>query len=305
MNTTEQRAAARPERFQDELIRPFLALVMIAGTIARWPYSAILYPQVALPLFILVSIAAVGTLLPWTRLSGGQQLAAMTATMLLASLLLPLAHQTTTAALFPYVAASSAGGKLASRRAAIGVAVAGALVAAGATWLAGLLAPTVSQWPLWVTLTIALPVYIGISNRDRRDALRSAQLAAEEAQRATASEAREAALLERGRIAREIHDVLGHSLSGIALQLDMADALRDSGARRSRPRPFAEPGRSPWTASARPGGPCTRCARTPCHCRTPCTNSPNTARSTSRSPARRAPSAPRSRTPLSGRRRRH
>ncbi|MCW2948583.1 MAG: two-component sensor histidine kinase, partial [Actinoallomurus sp.] len=56
-----------------------------------------------------------------------------------------------------------------------------------------------------------------------------AQLAAEEAQRAKESETREAALIERGRIAREIHDLLGHSLSGIALQLDMADALRDSG----------------------------------------------------------------------------
>jgi signal transduction histidine kinase len=80
-----------------------------------------------------------------------------------------------------------------------------------------------------VGLTVALPVNIGISRRDRRAALRSAQLAAEEAQRATASEAREAALIERGRIAREIHDILGHSLSGIAMQLDMADALRDSG----------------------------------------------------------------------------
>ncbi|MCQ4079285.1 histidine kinase [Streptomyces sp. RB6PN25] len=229
MTVTEQRPAARPERFRDELIRPFLALATIVGTIAQWPYSRILFPPVALPLFILASIAAVGTLLPWTRLTSRQQLAAMTAYVLLGSLLLPLAHQTTTAAFFPYLAASAAGGKLASRKAAIGVAVAGAVVASGATRLVELLAPNASQWPWWVALTVGLPVYIGISQRDRLDALHSAQLAAEEAQRATASEAREAALIERGRIAREIHDVLGHSLSGIALQLDMADALHEGG----------------------------------------------------------------------------
>jgi hypothetical protein len=167
MTTTEQRPAARPERFRDELIRPFFALATIGGTIAQWPFSRILFPPVALSLFVLVSIAAVGALLPWTRLSSRQQLAAMTAYMLLGSLLLPFAHQTTTAALFPYVAASAAGGKLASRRAAIGVAVAGAVVAAGAIRLAELLAPNASQWPWWVALTVALPVYIGISNTPR------------------------------------------------------------------------------------------------------------------------------------------
>lgn len=229
MTTMEPQPAARPERFRDELLRPFLVLATIAGTIAQWPSSRILFPQVALPLFILASIAAVGALFPWARLSSRQQLAAMTAYTLLGSLLLPLAHTTTAAALFPYLAAAAAGGKLGSRKAAIGVAVAGAVIAAGATWLVELLSPNPSQWPWWVALTVGLPVYIGISNRDRLDALHSAQLAAEEAQRASESEAREAALIERGRIAREIHDLLGHSLSGIALQLDMADALRDNG----------------------------------------------------------------------------
>jgi signal transduction histidine kinase len=135
----------------------------------------------------------------------------------------------TTAAFFPYAASRAVGVKIASRRAAAGIAVTGALVVAATTWLATLLAPHASQWPWWLTLTVGLPVYIGISNRDRHDALLSARVAAEEAQRARDSEAREAALIERGRIAREVHDVLGHSLSGIALQLDMADALRDSG----------------------------------------------------------------------------
>jgi signal transduction histidine kinase len=79
-----------------------------------------------------------------------------------------------------------------------------------------------AEWSWWLALSTALPVYLGIAQRDRRDALAFAE-------RAVESEAREAALLERTRIAREIHDVLGHSLSSIAIQLDMADALHSSG----------------------------------------------------------------------------
>ncbi|MEV5710507.1 histidine kinase [Actinoallomurus sp. NPDC052274] len=229
MTTPEERPPARPELFRDELIRPFVTLAALAVAVVQWPQKQILWPAVAVPLFVLTSIAAVGTLLPWTRLTGRSRLAAATVYMLLGSLLLPLAHHTATTSLFPFVAASTAGAKLASRTAAIGVAVAGSVVAAAATWLDGLLAPGSEQWPWWLTLTVGLPVYIGMSHRDRLEALRSARRAAEQAQRARESEAREAALIERGRIAREIHDVLGHSLSGIALQLDMADALRDSG----------------------------------------------------------------------------
>ncbi|WP_067564531.1 sensor histidine kinase [Nocardia acidivorans] len=41
---------------------------------------------------------------------------------------------------------------------------------------------------------------------------------------------RAAALAERGRIARDIHDVLAHTLGGLVLQLDAADALLEAGA---------------------------------------------------------------------------
>lgn len=40
---------------------------------------------------------------------------------------------------------------------------------------------------------------------------------------------RAAALSERGRIARDIHDVLAHTLGGLVLQLDAADALLEAG----------------------------------------------------------------------------
>ncbi|WP_327139558.1 sensor histidine kinase [Nocardia sp. NBC_01327] len=229
MTTTRQTQEARPERIRDELVQPVLVSAMVVGTIVQLPYAHIVYPAVTLPLFALVAAAAIGSQFPFRRLSSRGLFAMMSTYMLLAALLLPLLHSTTTGALFPYVAASATGAKLASRKAAVGIAVTGAVIAIGAALVVEWLAPASSQWPWWVPLTVCLPVYIGIANRDRRDALHSAQRAAEEARRATDSEAREAALLERGRIAREVHDVLGHSLSGIALQLDLADALHESG----------------------------------------------------------------------------
>jgi signal transduction histidine kinase len=60
---------------------------------------------------------------------------------------------------------------------------------------------------------------------------------AEETRVAREEQARSAALAERARIAREIHDVLAHSLAALSVQLETADALLESGraeqARRS------------------------------------------------------------------------
>ena len=47
----------------------------------------------------------------------------------------------------------------------------------------------------------------------------------EERERLNVERAHAAALAERGRIAREIHDVLAHSLSALTVQLEAADAL--------------------------------------------------------------------------------
>ncbi|MGW7532302.1 sensor histidine kinase [Amycolatopsis sp. NPDC054798] len=225
---TLERAPALLGQYRDELIQPALVLTSIACTAVQWPDAQIAYRPLALPLFILTSIAALVSLLPWPRYAGKWQIALMAVYMVFGAVLMPLAHSTF-APMFPFVAASASGIKLASRRAAVAIACSGAVVAAGATWVVSLLSPDLVQWPVWLTLTVPLPVALGISHRDRLDSIRNAHLAAESAQRARESEAREAALVERGRIAREIHDVLGHSLSGIALQLDMADALRDSG----------------------------------------------------------------------------
>ncbi|WP_203921230.1 sensor histidine kinase [Rugosimonospora africana] len=52
---------------------------------------------------------------------------------------------------------------------------------------------------------------------------------AEETRLARENEARSAALDERARIAREIHDVLAHSLAALTVQLETADALLETG----------------------------------------------------------------------------
>jgi len=57
--------------------------------------------------------------------------------------------------------------------------------------------------------------------------LRQAQLREERA--GAADRARAAALAERTRIAREIHDILAHSLADLSIQLELADALLTDG----------------------------------------------------------------------------
>ena len=110
-----------------------------------------------------------------------------------------------------FIASARAGERLPRRGTALALAAAGSVVALATTLLMWAVDADVKQTPWWVALATWIPVYMGISRRDRAAALVSAQTAA--------------ALGERSRIAREIHDVLGHSLSGIAMQLDLADAL--------------------------------------------------------------------------------
>ncbi|MEV0260296.1 histidine kinase [Streptomyces sp. NPDC050617] len=208
----------------DDLAQPFIAVTATVLTAMQLPRAHLVAPFLAVPLFVVVAACSFAAILSWSRLSHRTQIAIAGGYAVLAAVLLPLAHNTV-APFFAYSAAATAGAKLATRRAAVGVAVAGAVSAATTVWIAERLSPSPDYWPWWLALTVGMPVYMGISKRDRREALASARRAAAEAQRATESEARTAALMERGRIAREIHDVLGHSLSGIALQLDMADAL--------------------------------------------------------------------------------
>ncbi|MFE7600861.1 sensor histidine kinase [Streptomyces sp. NPDC057494] len=72
-------------------------------------------------------------------------------------------------------------------------------------------------------------VLAGMSGRSRNQAVEAAISAAESAERAARAEARTLVLTERSRVARDVHDVLAHSLAGINMQLELADALIEVG----------------------------------------------------------------------------
>jgi signal transduction histidine kinase len=69
---------------------------------------------------------------------------------------------------------------------------------------------------------IVVIVLLGLNRRTRAAQLAQAELAVARAQTAAEEHARSAALAERTRIARELPDVLAHSLAGLALNLQGA-----------------------------------------------------------------------------------
>jgi signal transduction histidine kinase len=221
-------------RFADDLVRPlvFAAIAAIATTqFLQRP------PVVLAALTWACLVVAVGTGFAMTFLHRGLPERARVALAWLYAvvgvLLFALAPSTAAVA-YVYDATATTGERVASRRTGIALgaaATAGCLVAA--QWAEHVLAVD-GEGPWWLPLTVGLPLYMGYARRERAEALAAARLAAEQGRRALASEKRAAALEERGRIAREIHDVLGHSLSGIAVQLDMADALHAGGRSEER-----------------------------------------------------------------------
>jgi signal transduction histidine kinase len=226
------RLALLTSNYREMLVRPVVTVVAVGFTAWQLTNRPPVAPPLAITLFVLASLLGLGSLLPlarWLNLTERRLAGYTVAYGVLAALLFPLIQATSFGALFAFLASAMAGGMLASRQAALVIAAIVALLASAGTALVTDFVPGAVEWPWWMALTVGLPVLIGISRRDRVDALRNAQQAAVQAKRAAASEAREAALVERGRIAREIHDVLGHSLSGIAVQLDMADALAANG----------------------------------------------------------------------------
>jgi signal transduction histidine kinase len=70
---------------------------------------------------------------------------------------------------------------------------------------------------------------LGLGRRSQILRAETAEQLLVETQRANTEEGHAAALAERSRIAREIHDVLAHSLAALTVQLEAADALLTSG----------------------------------------------------------------------------
>jgi signal transduction histidine kinase len=86
------------------------------------------------------------------------------------------------------------------------------------------------------TFALAAALLLGFNRRQYTAHAEQADLLLAQTQLTQREQARAAALDERTRIAREIHDVLAHSLGALAVQLDVAEALLDGGAERAKVR---------------------------------------------------------------------
>lgn len=110
---------------------------------------------------------------------------------------------------------------------------AAALVGAGA-----LTSYTAASWASWLAVggTLLGVVLLGYLMRLDTEARGTARRLLAQERAARAAEAESAALAERARIAREIHDVLAHSLSAQLVHLEAARLMLDAGTDREQIR---------------------------------------------------------------------
>lgn len=139
---------------------------------------------------------------------------------------LPAVADTGTASLFAFFLAAFIGYRLSARPATV-LAVALSLLCGAA--LVFRAEPGQEGVLLMAGLSTGALVLAGMSGRSRTQAVEAAIAAAESAERAARAEARTLVLTERSRVARDVHDVLAHSLAGINMQLELADALIEVG----------------------------------------------------------------------------
>ncbi len=85
-------------------------------------------------------------------------------------------------------------------------------------------------------VAVVVGLMVGASRRQYVERTVQAEQLLAERVRADAERDRAAALAERNRIGREVHDVLAHSLGALSVQLDAADALLENGDDRARAR---------------------------------------------------------------------
>jgi len=77
------------------------------------------------------------------------------------------------------------------------------------------------KWPYFITMGVPIVIAVSLFGRIERARLRQ-----QVAEQQSADEIKQlAAMVERERIARDLHDILGHTLSSIALKADLAQKL--------------------------------------------------------------------------------
>ena len=109
--------------------------------------------------------------------------------------------------------------------AALGVAVIGVVALTAATLAVGAPDVLIAEG----ALSMVVGLMVGASRRQYVERTLQAEQILAERIRADAERDRTAALAERNRIGREVHDVLAHSLGALSVQLDAADALLENG----------------------------------------------------------------------------
>ena len=118
-------------------------------------------------------------------------------------------------------------------------------LAVGAIGVGGLVVATVAVGAPAVlvaegAVSVVVGLMVGASRRQYVERTFQAEELLAERVRADAERDRAAALAERNRIGREVHDVLAHSLGALSVQLDAADALLENGADDARARQLVQ-----------------------------------------------------------------
>ncbi len=212
--------------------RPFLRAIFIAGTafFTLSPLVSMLAHPPAPPAtaLLLVGWAIFGAVLavlfrgsPFRRPGAGRWVAAAAVAMTVIAVVVAAVFGTTEGiALFFYSGIAFA--RLGRERVAVGGVMAVGLAAflsgiAASDWAAGL---TVGVTVVTISLTLFALSALGRSSRDLQEArIELAELAVAD---------------ERARIARDLHDTLGHSLSVIALKSELAERLVADDPERAR-----------------------------------------------------------------------
>jgi signal transduction histidine kinase len=193
-----------------------VALLAIAALIGASPATT-----ARTVIYVAILLVACAGWLAWTLLPDaelGAQAGLAAAAIAGAALIVPAQGATGIAVAFAAIGVSSAVSRLSAGRAVA--------VSAGAVAVFALAAPAVGVRSAGFGLfAVALGVPAGLVQREHRRRTEQAELLLAEAQRTREEQARAAVLVERVRLARDVHDVLAHTLAGLAIQLEAAEAL--------------------------------------------------------------------------------
>lgn len=221
-----QGAGPRPVPDHDPRLQWVVTLVVIGSAVWTIRPMGLSGRGLAVAVLVLVnSIALAARHLPESRFPPRVAVVWMTLAIVAAAALLGVSRSGSSY-LFAYFLVGHVGYRLELKQ-AVSLAALSSLLCGGVLYFR--LGPGHQMLPWTLGLTTGAPVLVGIINRSRQRAVAAVIAAAESAERAARAEAQAAVLTERGRIARDVHDVLAHSLAGINMQLELADALIDAG----------------------------------------------------------------------------